>query len=217
MKLCVLIPSYNESKTIAQVVQGLLKLGLVVYVVDDGSSDGTAEAARREGAIVVTHETNKGKGASLREGFGHILKKHFDAVLVMDADGQHDIGDVDSFVKAAQGAGADIVIGNRMSDTSTMPYIRILTNRFMSGLLSWMCKQYVPDSQCGFRLIKRQVLERVKLESSKYEIESELIIKAARAGFNIKSVPIKTVYQGENSRINPILDTLRFVRLMLRG
>ena len=79
-----------------------------------------------------------------------------------------------------------------------------------------MCGQYVPDSQCGFRLIKRRVLERIKLESSRYEIESELIIKAARAGFKIESVPIKTVYQGESSRINPILDTLRFIRLMLR-
>jgi len=198
-------------------VKDLRRLGLVVYVVDDGSSDKTAQIAHQEGAIVVTHETNKGKGASLREGFGHILKKNFDAVMVMDGDGQHDIKDVDSFVKVAEETNADMVIGNRMYDTTAMPYIRVCTNRFMSKLLSWMCKQYVPDSQCGFRLIKRQVLERVKLESSKYEIESELIIKAARAGFKIESVPIKTVYQGENSRINPILDTLRFIRLMLKG
>ena len=217
MKICVLIPSYNESKTIGRMVKDLRRLGLVVYVVDDGSSDKTAQIAHQEGAIVVTHETNKGKGASLREGFGHILKKNFDAVMVMDGDGQHDIKDVDSFVKVAEETNADMVIGNRMYDTTAMPYIRVCTNRFMSKLLSWMCKQYVPDSQCGFRLIKRQVLERVKLESSKYEIESELIIKAARAGFKIESVPIKTVYQGENSRINPILDTLRFIRLMLKG
>lgn len=217
MKLCVLIPSYNESKTIGRIVKGLRILGLAVYVIDDGSADNTAQIAREEGAVVVTHVTNKGKGASLREGFGHILKEHFDAVLIMDADGQHDIKDVDSFVKMSERTNADMVIGNRMSDTNTMPYIRVCTNRFMSKLLSWMCGQYVPDSQCGFRLIKRQVLERVKLESSKYEIESELIIKAARAGFRIESVPIKTVYQGENSRINPILDTLRFIRFMLRS
>jgi hypothetical protein len=110
---------------------------------------------------------------------------------------------------------ADIVIGNRMLDTSSMPTLRIHTNRFMSALISFIARQSVPDTQSGFRLIKREVLQKVNLESSNYEIESEMIIKAARAGFRIESVPIKTVYKDEKSRINPIVDTIRFMFFLI--
>ena len=165
---------------------------------------------------MLKHERNKGKGASLREGFKHILKKDFDAVIVMDGDAQHRPGDIDDFLKRMEQANADMVIGSRMNDTSSMPLIRIWTNRFMSWLISLVCGQRVPDSQCGFRLIKRNVLEKIKLNSSNFEIDSELIIKAARTGFRIDSVPIRTVYQGETSNINPFLDTLRFIVFMIR-
>ena len=107
--------------------------------------------------------------------------------------------------------GCDIVIGNRMMDTSSMPLVRILTNRFMSALISVMAGQRVPDSQSGFRLIRCEVLRRVELKSSNYEIESEMIIRSAKAGFRIESAPIRTIYSGEKSRINPVIDALRFV------
>jgi glycosyltransferase involved in cell wall biosynthesis len=214
--LCVLIPSYNEAKTIGSLVMELRAKALTVYVVDDGSTDKTAKIAEAEGAVVVKHKKNKGKGASLREGFKHILKRGFDAVIVMDADGQHKVSDIDIFVERMARTSADIIIGNRMDDVASMPPERIHTNRFMSGLISTMAGQHVPDSQSGFRLIKRRVLEKVDLKSSNYEIESELIIKAARAGFKIESVPIKTIYRGEISRINPVVDTLRFFRFLIK-
>lgn len=215
-KTCVLIPSYNEAMTIGQIIRGLRKREFVVYVVDDGSIDDTALIAKLEGAIVVKHKKNMGKGASLREGFNHILKKDFEAVLVMDADNQHEIDDINNFFKKMECTNADIIIGNRMLDTLSMPYTRIYTNKVMSNLISRISGQCIPDSQCGFRLIKKKVLQSVKLESSNYEIESELILKAARAGFKIESVPIKTVYEDEKSRINPVLDTFRFIRLMIK-
>jgi len=215
-KISVLIPSYNEERTIGSIVRELKGRGMVVYVVDDGSTDDTASIAESAGAIVVKHEKNKGKGASLREGFRHILKKGFGAVLVMDGDAQHHPDDIDNFLKKMDDANADLVIGNRMNDLSSMPLIRIWTNRFMSGLISLVCGRCVPDSQCGFRLIKRNVLEGIELRSSNYEIESEMIIRAARAGFKIESAPIRTVYQDETSRINPVLDTLRFMAFIAR-
>ena len=213
---CVLIPSYNEARTIGAIVRELKTRQLTVYVVEDGSTDDTASIAKSESAAVVVHSRNKGKGASLIEGFRHILKKEFESVLVMDGDGQHSVGDVDSFLKKMEETNADMVIGNRMSDTCSMPYVRIQTNHFMSWLISMMSGQTIPDSQCGFRLIKRKVLQDVKLGSMHYDTESELIIKAARRGFKIESIPIKTVYQDERSRINPIVDTLRFVMLIVR-
>jgi glycosyltransferase involved in cell wall biosynthesis len=208
---CVLIPSFNEARTIGPLVSSLREIGFTVYVVDDGSADDTASIAEAGGAIVLKHRYNKGKGASLREGFGHIVKKGFDSVVAMDGDGQHDPADIEGFIEKMRSTGCDIVIGNRMMDTSSMPLVRILTNRFMSALISVMAGQRVPDSQSGFRLIRCEVLRRVELKSSNYEIESEMIIRSAKAGFRIESAPIRTIYSGEKSRINPVIDALRFV------
>lgn len=215
MKICVLIPSYNEARTIGTIVKDLRRMGLSVYVVDDGSNDDTTAEAKDAGASVVRHEKNMGKGASLVDGFGLALKDGFDAVLVMDGDGQHSTDDVPSFINMIENKGVDMVIGNRMQDTGSMPFVRVHTNRFMSHLLSKVAGQPIPDSQCGFRLIKRSVLENIRLTSSKFETESELLIKAGRAGLRIGSVPVKTVYRGEKSRINPVIDTLRFFRLLI--
>lgn len=214
--LCVLIPSYNEARTIGGIVKGLKEKGLTVYVVDDGSADETAEIAERAGAVVVKHDVNKGKGASIQEGLRHIAKRAFDAVILMDADGQHRVEDIGSFIRKADESGADMVIGNRMSDVSSMPFVRIQTNTFMSNLISKMSGQHIPDTQCGFRYIKKSILEKIKLGSSNFEIESEMILKAARAGFRIGSVPIETVYQDEKSRINPLIDTARFIIFVIR-
>jgi len=214
--VCVLIPSYNEAKTIGGIVRDIKALGLPAYVVDDGSSDGTAAIARDAGAIVMKHEKNMGKGAALREGFRHALKKGYDAVMVIDGDGQHEVRSIPGFIKYAEETDHDIVIGNRVLEIAAMPYVRRKTNRFMSYLISRICGQEIPDSQCGYRLIRSKVLEAVSLESSNFEIESELIIKACRKGFHIGALPIRAVYQDEKSRINPIIDTLRFMAFMIK-
>ena len=216
MKTCILIPSYNEARTIGIIVRSLKERGFEVYVVDDGSIDSTGSIAESSGAKVIRYEKNRGKGAAIREGFKRILQDGFDAVLIVDGDGQHKIDDISNFLNKMDQTNAGIVIGNRMNDTSTMPYIRIKTNRFMSGLVSKISGQYIPDSQCGFRLIKREVLEKIRLESDRFEIESELLIKASAAGFKIESVPIKTVYEDEKSKINPIIDTIRFIVFMVK-
>ncbi|MBN1526784.1 MAG: glycosyltransferase family 2 protein [Candidatus Omnitrophica bacterium] len=215
-KICILIPTFNEAKTIGQIIRDLKRLSLAAYVVDDGSADESASISEREGAVVMRHPRNMGKGAALRTGFERILRDGFDAVLVMDGDGQHTIEDVERFIKEEEYIGADMIIGNRMLETSAMPRHRVVTNKFMSGVISRLSGQYVPDTQCGFRLIKREVLQKVKLESSNYEIESEMILLAARERFTIESLPIKTVYRDEKSRINPLVDTLRFIMLMAK-
>jgi len=216
MRNCVLIPSYNEARTIGAITKELKSRGLTVYVVDDGSTDETAGIAALQGAVVITHDKNKGKGASLIEGFGRILEEDFDAVLIMDGDGQHTTGDVDNFFKKMAETGADIVIGNRMLDTVSMPVIRKITNKIMSRVISKMCKENIPDTQCGFKLVKRNVLESVKFEFPNFEIESEILLKAARKGFKIESVPVKTVYRNEASKIKPIFDTIRFLSFLIK-
>ena len=160
---------------------------------------------------------NQGKGASLVKGFKYALDNNFDAVITMDADGQHLAQDLPSFIEQASDPDIHIVLGNRMLNVEKMPYLRVITNKFMSWLISIISKQVIPDTQCGFRLIKKEVLKKIELSTSKYETESELLIQASRLGFKIKSIPIRSIYGREKSQINPFIDTLRFIRLIFKG
>ena len=216
MKLCVVIPTYNESRTIAGLISQLKKQDLDVLVIDDGSDDNTAGIAERNGAVILRNTKNEGKGASLIKGFNYALTHNFDAVITMDGDGQHSPADIPYFIRLAEYSDGKVFIGNRMSKVKNMPRLRFLTNKFMSWLISGIIKQNISDTQCGFRLIKKEVLEKINLKTDKFEIESELLIQAARLGFKIESVPINTIYTGEKSRINPFTDTLRFVKFIVK-
>jgi len=132
----------------------------------------------------------------------------------MDGDGQHLPEEIPYFTRLAKYSNSSILIGNRMLKRKDMPLLRVFTNRFMSWFISSLAGQKIPDTQCGFRLIKKDVLNKINLRTRKYETESEIIIKAARLGFKVESVPIKTIYKGEKSQINPIIDTLRFIRFI---
>ena len=211
----VLIPSYNEARTIGSIVSLLASAGLSVLVIDDGSADNTERQALDSGAMVIRHKTNLGKGVSVRSGLKHILDKmNYEWIVMMDGDGQHHPEDVAVLMEATRESDADIVIGNRMGQTHNMPSARYLTNKFTSWVLSKMCGQMVPDSQCGFRLMRADALRGLKLESDKYDIESEMIIQAASNGLKIVSAPVQTIYGDESSSINPVRDTIKFFQLI---
>ena len=216
MRVWVLIPAYNEEKEIGGLLDSLKKKGLSILVVDDGSSDSTSKIAKEKADIVLRNERNLGKGGALRKGIKYLLDNvEFDYLITMDADNQHSPSDIDSFIECAK-EGYAFVIGNRMERHYGMPLIRVLTNRFMSLLISFIVKQNIPDSQCGFRMIRRDVLEHICIETDKFEIESEILIKAAKNNFPIKSVPIKSIYfKNHSSKIHPLYDTFRFLRFIV--
>ncbi|MCX5701532.1 MAG: glycosyltransferase family 2 protein [Candidatus Omnitrophica bacterium] len=216
MRTCVIIPTYNEAKTIAKLIRQIRSQGLEVVVVDDGSADNTSRISQDNGALVLRNSNNEGKGASLIRGFIYVLSKDFDAIVTMDGDGQHLPEDILYFTRLAQYSDSGVFIGNRMLNIKNMPWMRLVTNKFMSWFISTVTKQDIPDTQCGFRLIKKSVFEKLNLRTTRYETESELLIEASRLGFKIESVPIKTVYLGAKSQINPVLDTLRFIRFIHR-
>lgn len=216
MKICVIIPTYNEAKTIADIIQRVRLQGLEAVVIDDGSTDGTFQIAGENKTVVIRNDKNEGKGASLIKGFNYVLARDYDAVITIDGDGQHDTADIPHFIRLAETSDSGILIGNRMHKPKDMPMARFLTNKFMSWIISLFVKQNIPDSQCGFRLIKREVLEKIKFETNNYDSESELLLKAARQGVKIGAVPVETIYRGEKSRINPFIDALRFIRLMFK-
>lgn len=214
MKPCIIIPTYNEAKTIAGIIKQIRAQNLDVVVIDDGSQDNTSLLAQENGAVVIKNTSNQGKGASLIRGFDYALNNNFDTVITMDGDGQHLPNEIPYFVGWAQNSGNYIFIGNRMTKTNNMPWIRAFTNQFMSWFISVIAKQRIPDTQCGFRLIKKEALKNIQLKTSRFETESEILIKASHKGYKIESLPIGTIYNKEKSQINPVLDTIRFVRFV---
>lgn len=218
MKTCIIIPTYNEAKTITGLIRQIQQQGqdLQVVVIDDGSNDFTHQVACNCGVTVLRNPSNEGKGASLVKGFNYALSKDFDAIITMDGDGQHTPADISYFMRLAEYSNSQVLIGNRMSNPRNMPWGRLVVNKFMSWFISKIAGQWIPDTQCGFRLIKRNALEKLDLNTRKYEIESEILIKASRLGFKIESVPIESIYLGEKSQINPFVDTFRFISFVFR-
>ncbi len=217
MNVCALIPAYNEAATIARVVRGCAPHVAEVLVVDDGSADDTARLAEDAGAAVIVHTRNAGKGAAIRTGFASVRGGEFDAVVLLDGDGQHDTSEIPRFIQAAERTGAAIVLGDRMGDVTSMPALRRWTNRTTSAILSRLTRQPIRDSQCGFRLLRTRVLADIDLKTTRYDTESEILLQAARAGHRIVNLPIATIYHAAPSHIRPGRDTWRFIRLVLRA
>lgn len=217
MNFCILIPVFNGAQTIRHIIRGIKAFTSDIIIVNDGSTDDTKLIAQKQGVTILEHPENRGKGASLRTGFEYILKNTtFEYIMVMDADGQHSPKFIKDFLKVAEESKADLIIGNRMQDISNMPLIRRWTNKTMSFIISSLTRQSIPDTQCGYRLLKRRLLENIKLETSNYDTESEILLKATKKHFKIASVRISTIYRGEKSNINPAVDTFRFIRLLIR-
>jgi glycosyltransferase involved in cell wall biosynthesis len=219
VRTLVVIPSKNLEATVGNVVRDVRALGLDVLVVNDGSTDGTSRAAREAGARVIDHPTNLGKGAALKSGFGHAVEHGYDAVVTLDGDAQHDTAEIPRFLDAVERTGADIVVGTRMHAVGAMPRIRIWTNRTTSRIVSRLAGQDIPDSQSGYRILRTRVLREItgSLVTSRYDTESEILIRAGRRGFRVASLPIQSIYGGTVSHIHPVVDTLRFVRLIARS
>jgi|LSQX01.1.fsa_nt_gb glycosyltransferase involved in cell wall biosynthesis len=210
-KIGILIPAHNEEKNIGALVSELKKEYSNVIVVDDGSTDNTNIYAKESGALVLSHPVCKGKGEALKTGFRYILEKGIPAVITLDGDGQHPIEDIPGFLRAyKRNQRASIWVGKRKIKGTKMPLIRRLTNISMSVLISGVACQWIPDTQSGFRLIKKEVLSSIKLNTSHFETESEILIKASWKGFGISSVLISTIYDDEKSKIRPLTDTKRF-------
>ena len=215
LNYCIIIPAFNEAEHIGAVVKKCLSMCQAVIVVDDGSKDKTAYEAESAGANVLRHRKNSGKAAALATGFKYAIQKDFDYVITLDADGQHDPAEISNFLEEASRGQADIIIGSRMGNTHPMPLQRRFTNLASSKILSFIMGRAVSDSQSGYRMMKRAVIENVKMTKSGFQGESEFLIKAARKGFIIKEIPISTIYGGEKSKVHPVRDIAGFLRLAI--
>ena len=217
-KIAVIIPAYNAGTTIAELIERTSRfVGREdIVIIDDGSCGQTLETAGRTGVVILRHEANKGKGEALKTGFSYARNRDYLAVITLDADLQHDPESIPDFVRRA-GSFSGIIVGTRRRNLKIMPFGRWLSNNLTSAVVSVLAGQTIRDSQSGYRLITAQVLKRIKLDSRKYDLESEILIKAKRKGFEIAETPIGTIYAGGKSSIKPLVDAFRFIRLMWRS
>lgn len=216
--VAALIPCYFEERFIREVATRVRAQLDHVLVVDDGSTDATSENARATGVEVIRHSVNQGKGAAIKTGLRALSERAgIEYALILDGDGQHAPEEIPRFLARANETRAAMLVGNRMSDVEKMPWVRKMTNRIMSSQISKVCGQYVPDTQCGFRMIQRELLPAmVAIVTTKFDYETEMLVVASRRGAKIEAVPISTIYGDEKSKIHPVRDTIRFYEMMSR-
>ena len=205
------IPAHQEGPRLGPVVRAAVAL-LPVIVVDDGSTDDTAEVAAAAGAQLIRQQPNQGKGAALRAGFRAAVADGAVAVVTLDADGQHDPAEIPAFLAAFEAHAADLVIGQR--DFRQMPLSRRVANELGTWTFSRAVGRPIADNQSGYRLISRRLIDRL-LDSTEqgFEFEVEMITTAIRAGYAIDWVPIRTIYEGGPSHIRPVSHVRSFLRV----
>lgn len=210
--IVAVIPAYNEADRVGGVVHAA-RTFLPVLVVDDGSTDETADRAHEAGAQVLRHTPNQGKGVALRAGFRWALSAGYHAVITLDADGQHEPAEIPRFLQAHAARRADLVIGAR--DFRQMPAVRRFANTIGRWAFSWAIRQRILDNQSGYRLVSRRLMEAVLVSGEHgFEFEVEMIVTCILHGYRLTWVPIRTIYAGERSHIRPWHHTINFFRLV---
>jgi glycosyltransferase involved in cell wall biosynthesis len=211
--IVAVVPAHDEASRIGPVIEAALR-HLPVIVVDDGSTDSTADRAREAGATVLEQRPNQGKGAALRTGFRRAVEDGAEAILTLDADGQHDPAEIPAFLAAwSVDPRPDLVIGAR--NFRAMPPIRRLSNEVGGRAFSWAVGRPVPDNQSGFRLVSRRLAEAtLSSDEHGFAFEVEQITTCIRMGGTIAWVPIRTIYAGAPSHIRPLAHLREFIRIV---
>ncbi len=217
--MIAIIPALNAERTLANVVKATLAQTPDVLVIDDGSTDRTSDVARDAGATVLRHDVNRGKGAALKTGFAYALERNSEAVLTLDADGQHLPGEIPKFLAEWQRSRADLIIGGRAHLFQHMLPRRRNANRFSAWCISKAAGVPVADSQSGFRLYSANLLRSLQLHTDGFDMESEVIVRAGRRGMKIVSIPIDLGFVDgiATSHYKPLKDTMRIAWTVARA
>lgn len=198
MTVAILIPAYNEANTIHNIVIRALTYTDKVIVVDDGSTDETNAILLTLPVILVSHKTNQGKAVSLWTGMKKACELNVDAVITLDADGQHEPEDIPRFISARKVKPKHIIIGARLQDKEKIPRSRYIANKIASFSVTWVIGYQVPDSQSGFRLYPTEMIRQLVITPSRkrgFVFETEILFKAKALGYRCSSIEIKAIYE----------------------
>ncbi len=215
--MAIAIPAYQAASSVADVVRRCHVVSSRVLVIDDGSTDATGDIAREAGADVLRLPSNRGKGVALRVAFQHLFAEGQSSVVTLDADGQHMPEQIPRLLEAA--SGADLVLGTRSHLFGQMSSMRRASNRLSSQAISVLAGHPLGDIQTGFRLYSRRLFERVGFPESRFEAESAVVVRAARGGFRIVTVPVELGFADgrSTSHYRPLMDSLRIICAVLRA
>jgi len=216
----VLVPAYNAQDSIIDLLNQIKNVEnppANIIVVDDGSLDKTKSLIENTNITVYRFEKNQGKGIALQKGFELFKSQTKDDFLIcMDADLQHSPQAIKSFIKKSEKSDCPLIIGNREIKIGKMPVMRYLSNKITSYILSVLTGQKIKDSQCGFRLIPRNILKGNSFKETGFQFESEFILWCSKEKIPIEFVEIPTIYNSHGSSINHIGDTFKFIKLLIR-
>jgi glycosyltransferase involved in cell wall biosynthesis len=212
--IAAVIPAYQAAATVGDVVRRVRAVlpGAQIYVIDDGSRDATAAVARAAGAVVLTHAANRGKGAALKTGVDAAAARGADAVITLDADGQHAPEAIPALLAPLGQGTADLVLGAR-DRSGAMPLQRRFSNWLSSAVTSRIGGHAITDSQTGFRAFRSTLAQAVRPPESRYDYEAAFLLGALAGGWRVTSVPVPTIYPGTPSNFGPWRDTVRLARV----
>lgn len=222
LKICVIVPTYNNRNTVVQVIERLEPLASDIIVVNDGSTDDTqailTEYAALHRLTIVSYTQNQGKGHALRSGFRKAEEMGFDYAITIDSDGQHYPEDLPHFVTRlkeclAQGRRRVLIVGNRKLQQENMPGGNTFANYFSNFWFALQTWQYLPDTQTGYRLYPLHHLHGLNLITARYEAELELMVLAAWCGVRLESTPIRVYYPPREERVTHFRPFWDFFRI----
>ena len=205
LELTIGIPAFNEEKNIASIIINLKKIARKIIVCDDGSTDSTAIIAKELGATVIEHHKNQGYGAAIRSIFLKAKEIESEFLVTIDADGQHDVNDIEKILKPIKDDECDIVIGSRfLDDVQNIPTYRKFGINVITKITNASIKDSLSDSQSGFRAYNKKVIESISPSETGMGVSTEILIKASNKNFKIGEVPIVVSYEGDTSTHNPV-------------
>lgn len=217
-EIAAAIPAYQAGLSVAAVVEGTRQQLAEVLVVDDGSDDDTAAAAAEAGAEVISLPVNQGKGNALRVAFETLFGRGREAVVTLDADGQHLPEEIPKLLQGWRD-GADLVLGSRDHLFAEMSLLRRVSNRLSSGAISLVAGARLADVQTGFRLYGRNLIQTIGFPEPRFQAESAVVVRAVRNGFRVKAAPVRLGFADgrTTSHYRPLLDSLRIALAVTRA
>ena len=195
-KVYIVIPAYNEAKSIGKVLRKLKRSGYhKIIVVDDGSKDRTSAISNKQRVIVLKHIINRGLGGALGTGIKAAVEENADVIVTFDSDGQHSVSDIKKVTTPILNGEADVVIGSRIINKKEhMPVYKKVGNFGLNMITFILYGVYCSDTQSGLRAFSKEAAQKLEIKSNGYEVSSEIIKEVGKNKFKLKEIPIKTIY-----------------------